>query len=234
MRPEVAIAQLQALRDEAHEQPVQVPGPAHTAWKAKTDALMERSLGSGSATLTSFRDLNYTIGVWTGSPGEDLRDAQYFAAKTLEAAALIDAAIFELELTVDSEATDSAVFDPELWQHVRHSVEEERWEQVASAATIFLEDRVRRWTANPTDSQGKKLHSSALFANAFKGDGPLALGTQKNETDSWLKLCLGVVGALGNVDRHGIQDRTDSRLYAYGVLGVVSLILTQVRFQHGP
>lgn len=44
---------------------------------------------------------------------------------------------------------------------------------------------------------------------------------------------MGFTQALGNVDRHNIQKRADAKRYAFGVLGVGSLILTQLRHQHG-
>jgi hypothetical protein len=73
-------------------------GPAHKAWKAKADALMESDLGSDSETLRGFRELRYYVGVWSGAPGEAEQDARYFAERVDEAAALIDAAIYQLEL----------------------------------------------------------------------------------------------------------------------------------------
>lgn len=43
---------------------------------------------------------------------------------------------------------------------------------------------------------------------------------------------MGFAQALGNVDRHRIQKRDDARRYAIGVLGVGSLLLTQLRYEH--
>jgi hypothetical protein len=37
---------------------------------------------------------------------------------------------------------------------------------------------------------------------------------------------------VGNVDRHRIQRRPDQRPYVMGVLGLGSLLLTQVRREH--
>ena len=49
----------------------------------------------------------------------------------------------------------------------------------------------------------------------------------------WLALGIGFTAALGNADRHRIQQRDDARRYAVGVLGVGSLLLTQLRYEHG-
>jgi hypothetical protein len=56
-----------------------------------------------SRTLQDFRNLSHHIGIYTGAPGEVESDRQYFASQVRRAAALIDAAIFELELVVPDE-----------------------------------------------------------------------------------------------------------------------------------
>jgi len=38
--------------------------------------------------------------------------------------------------------------------------------------------------------------------------------------------------ALGNADRHRVQQRDDAKRYGMGVLGAGSLLLTQLRHQH--
>jgi hypothetical protein len=103
---------------------------------------------------------------------------------------------------------------------------------VASQAAIYVEDKVRRWAGDPKDAAGRRLLPAALVAQALGEQGVLSLGQQANEAKGWHQLGLGFVSALGNVDRHNIQDRADLRLYALGVLGVASLLLTQIKFQH--
>lgn len=39
-------------------------------------------------------------------------------------------------------------------------------------------------------------------------------------------------GAAGNVGRQNIQERSDVKRYALGVLGLGSLLLTQLRYQY--
>jgi hypothetical protein len=44
---------------------------------------------------------------------------------------------------------------------------------------------------------------------------------------------MGFAMALRNVDTHRIQRRDDDKRYALGVLGTGSLLLTQLRYEHG-
>lgn len=232
MKPEVAAAELRTLVEEAGISDIRRPGPANERWKAKAEAVMSAALGSDSATLAKFRDLRYTVGIWTGAPGEDARDAHFFAGRVQEAAALLEAAIYEIELTGAEEALAGVNYDVGLWQHVRHSVEEERWEQVASQCAIYVEDKIRRWAGRPVDSKGQTLVGQGLFAHTLADAGPLALGSQASERQGWRSLGLGLVGAIGNVDRHHVQERPDARQYAVGVLGLASLLLTQLKREH--
>jgi predicted nucleotide-binding protein len=92
------VEELRRLHAEADQPEIQRSGPEHKAWKAKVAAVMQASLGDDSATLHKFNDLRYTVGVWSGAPGEAERDAQYFAKRVMDAAAYIDAAVYQLEL----------------------------------------------------------------------------------------------------------------------------------------
>lgn len=232
MQNQKAIDELKALKAQADTDPqVQTSTPEHDAWKAKAVRILELSIGANTYTTKQFREMSYTVGIWTGSPGEDARDAQYFRARVKDAAALLDAAIYELELDFASNQ-ETSNFDPGLWDHVKHSVEEERWSQVASAAVIYVEDKVRRWAGSPTDKEGRKLVGKDLFLKALAADGALSLGSQVNEQEGWRMLGSGMISALGNVDRHNIQERVDLRRYAMGVVGLASLVLTQIRHQH--
>jgi hypothetical protein len=232
MKPEAGAAELSTLVEEAGQDDVRRSGPANERWKAKAEVVMGAALGANSATLTKFRNLRYSVGIWTGAPGEDARDARFFAGRVLEAAALIEAAIHEIELMGAEEGLEGVNYDVGLWQHVRHSVEEERWEQVASQCAIYVEDKVRRWAGRSVDGKGQTLVGQGLFAHAFAEDGPLGLGSQASERQGWRSLGVGLVGALGNVDRHHVQERPDARQYAIGVLGLASLLLTQMKREH--
>jgi len=51
-----------------------------------------------STRLQEFRSIRYFIGISTGAPDEAEKDRQFFASQVRRAAALIDSAIYELEL----------------------------------------------------------------------------------------------------------------------------------------
>jgi predicted nucleotide-binding protein len=98
MRPSRAADELRKLRAQADTPQIQRQGPEHRAWKAKVDAVMQGALGKDSGTLREFRDLRYHLGVGTGAPGEAQEDTRFFSSAVMNAAALIDAAIYQLEL----------------------------------------------------------------------------------------------------------------------------------------
>ncbi len=103
MLPGRAIEELRKLRSQAGTPEVRTDGPEHDAWKAKVDAVMKAALGNDSETLREFRDIRYYIGVYSGAPGEAEQNARFFAGRVDRAAALIDAAIYQLELEAEPE-----------------------------------------------------------------------------------------------------------------------------------
>ena len=119
--------------------------------------------------------------------------------------------------------------DPALWEHVRTAGAEEQWPQAASAAATFVESKIREWSRLGPDKFGKDLITSAMRPNASSS---LELGCTDGEKEGWHLLAMGFIAALGNVDRHRVQNRTDLRRYALGVLYAASLLLTQIRYQH--
>jgi predicted nucleotide-binding protein len=103
MEPERAIRELQKLKQESESSGVQREGPAHGQWKAKVRAVLERSLGPDASVLRDFSEVRYDIGFHTGAPGEAEENQRYFAQQVESAAAYIEAAIFELELSIAPE-----------------------------------------------------------------------------------------------------------------------------------
>lgn len=232
LKPDIAIRELTSLRDAAmNEESLKLDTPAHEEWKAKALAVLESSLPN-SSTTEKFKNLSYWIGIYSGAPGEQERDAAYFRSRVAEACGYLSAAVYELQLLSAEPAVEGTNYDSGLWDHVKHSVEEERWEQVASAAVIYVEDKIRRWAGNPQMNDGAKLYGQPLVAQVLRAGGQLALGSQASETEGWRNLGIGLFAAVGNVDRHGIQQRADVRQYAIGVLGLASLILTQIKHDH--
>jgi hypothetical protein len=226
-----AIEALEDLKNEGNDPAIQWWGADHERWKASVVFVMKAALGENSETLVKFSSVSYSYFTLQEGAEEDRRARLFFAERVAEAMGLIEAAIYELRLRTANEI-DPDNYDRDLWRHVQHSVEEERWDQVASAAATFVEDKVRRWAGNPPSESNGVLVGQALFAKVLAEGGTLALGSQIAETMGWRNLGMGFAAALSNVDRHRIQDRTDLKQYAIGVLGLASLILTQIRYTH--
>jgi hypothetical protein len=171
--------------------------------------------------------------MWTdGTPTAAWHSA--FRGGLEEAVGYIDAALYELRLLPgnDEPVADSA-FDQELWAHVQGVVEDEDWPKVAGLVAIYVEDRVRTWAGHPKDSKtGDDLIGKGLYAAVLSDDSEFRLGRRKGEWEGWRMLGMGFAQAVGNVDRHRLQSRADARRYAIGVLGLGSLLLTQLQYEH--
>ncbi|WP_218826541.1 TIGR02391 family protein [Actinomadura meyerae] len=229
-----AVVKLQELRKEAQEQGVQLNrSGTFASWKGRVQSVLTRSLGVDHHLVIAFSAVKYTPGMWTEGSTQTYFDRS-FEIGLREACGLIDAAIFELEdAGTSDEAVDETAFDPDLWAHVQRHVQNEDWQTVASQTAIFVEDRVRQWCGNPMKPNGQSLVGKGLFGKVFADDAQFRLGKESGEWEGWRMLGMGFAQALGNVDRHNIQKRDDAKRYAFGVLGTGSLILTQLRHQHG-
>jgi hypothetical protein len=58
-------------------------------------------------------------------------------------------------LAEKSTIAEPETVDPELFEHVRHLIEQEQWGQVASQACIFTEDKIRQWAGRPTQRSAR-------------------------------------------------------------------------------
>jgi len=233
MRPTVAITELEKLRAEA-EDPLAIRHKTiFTAWRARVETIFTRSLGQKHSILEKFRSISYHLGLYFDGQGPDPDRASYIAG-VQQAVGLIDAATYELKLLVadDSEPVDVRAYDPELWEHVKGLIEDEQWGQVASQTAIFVEDRIRIWAGHPKAKDDGELVGKGLYAKVFADDSEYRLGRTRSEWEGWRALGMGFAQALSNVDRHRIQQRDDGRRYAIGVLGLGSLLITQLRHEH--
>ncbi len=187
--------------------------------------MLTRSLGAAHHITADFIGLYWQSRVTPGTSA----DAAAFHAARQKAEGLIEAAIFELEeLSAPDASGADAAYDPELWEHVQPHVVAEDWGKVASQTAIFTEDRIRKWAGRPVTEIGETLMTAVL------GDkGEYRLGRTSGEQQGWHRLGMGISMALRNVDVHRIQERPDNKRYAMGVLGVSSLLLTQLRYEHG-
>jgi hypothetical protein len=227
MESDSAVEMLRGLRDEASSLPPSVSSAEFNSWQQRTFSVLRRSLGKEHHITETFGSIKWTPGAYALGDTEAFTRA--FRATVPEAQGLIDAAVFELDqLQTDDGLADGLAFDVELWEHVSAHVAGEQWGTVASQTAIFTEDRIRKWAGRPAEEIGQKL-MTAVFGD--KGD--YRLGLTDGEKEGWHRLAMGVSLALRNADAHRIQDRTDHKRYAMGVLGVSSLLLTQMRYEHG-
>jgi hypothetical protein len=227
MRADTAADHLRKLREAASEASIQSDTSESLTWKQNVRSIFVKALGSDHHLVTELDDIRYGLSFVTSStPASAWANA--YRGGIAEAASYIDAAIFELELSEDSDVPlDDLSYDPELLLHVKNTIESGDWDKLAAQVAIFVEDKVRRWSESPDTLVGKGLYASALA-----DDAELRLGKTKSEWEGWRFLGMGLAQAVGNVDRHRLQNRGDAKRYAIGVLGVGSLLLTQLRFEH--
>lgn len=145
---------------------------------------------------------------------------------------ILQAARQEVEIDQDADAppTDSSWVDLQLWGHVNTLVEAEDWDKVVRESTAFFEDWVRTKAWLP-----KTVISADLMTQAFKPPGgPLVLGSgHPGEAEGWHKMARGLSESVRNATGHRILgSRSDAKSYAMGVLGTVTLLMTQVRAEH--
>ncbi|WP_341728091.1 TIGR02391 family protein [Brooklawnia sp.] len=232
-----AIEALKALKVQAETDPqVQVYSPERKAWSAIAMSVLERTLGPTAQHHPEVQEhhvlaprrppINQRAARRLSASGRVLQERHGNCRGDPRGCGVrprtrpVTRAGVEQTSTRDSGTTSST------------RSRRKRWGQVASAAAIYVEDKVRRWAGSPTGKDGNKLVGKDLFLKALDANGPLPLGSQANETDGWRMLGSGMIAALGNVDRHNIQTRDDLRRYAMGVVGLASLLLTQIRYQH--
>ncbi len=233
MRADKAIEALEALKEEAANQQVMNGGEHWTAWKGKVRGVLVAALSKDDHLIDRFDHVRYSLGmVSTSTPQYRFDQARHGGIRN--ACGIIDAALYQLRLQMeDDEPVDLRSFDPELWEHVRQLVEDADWGKVASQTAIFVEDRIRTWAGEPGGKQGEALVGKGLMAHVFGDLSDWRLGSRAGEREGWRGLGMGFAQALGNVDRHRIQSRDDAQRYAIGVLGLGSLLLTQLRHEHG-
>lgn len=231
MRPAVAIEELAKLKAEAEARGMfhRVEGIA--SWRPRVRMLFVRSLGKDNDLVVKFHKIVYSPMVaYAGMPGTEYADARKRGVG--RAVGLIDAALYELQLIGGDEPVDEHAFDPELWAHVKTEVDDGEWGKVASQTAIFVENHIRTWAGEPKDRSGNNLVGKQLYLEVFGDSSAYRLGRQAGESEEWRFLGMGFAQALSNVDRYRIQKRDDAKRYALGVLGLGSLLLTQMRYEH--
>lgn len=227
-----AAGQLRDALRELHEQIAAMGAEGRTSyssaefvsWQARATSTLTRAVGAHSHITGGFTTIRWWPGVNTRATSQ-----QVFLSCAQRAQGFLEAAIADLELPALDDLADSTDLDPELWAHISAHVHDEDWGAVASQTAIFTEDRIRRWTKQqPAELVGKDLMVAALGET-----GNYRLGLTAGEKQGWQFLAMGISQALRNADAHRIQTRPDHHRYAMGVAGASSLLLTQLRYEHG-
>jgi hypothetical protein len=220
------VAILQRLQAELWELKPPAPSAELMEWKKRTELALRRVFGSDHHLVSELKGVEF-LHSYARTDDDFRRSFEYGRA---EATALLKAAIYDLEvLSQPTDFASSESIDPELWEHVRRLVEQEQWGQVASQTAIFLESKIRQWAALPTSKYGQDLMASVLRP----GGDAFPLGQTAGEQQGWLSFGIGFASGVGNAARHRIERRDDDKRFAIGVLGAGSLLLTQLRYEHG-
>ncbi|VEG25790.1 TIGR02391 family protein [Actinomyces howellii] len=232
MKAECAINELEALKAEAAAPGFADSGDVVDAWRGKVRAVLTAVVGEQDHLVAEHDAIEYTP-KWSVA-GDRTAFLQAKKRGVDRCCSNIDAAIYQFSLIYKNETQlpAAADYDPDLWVRVSSLVEREEWDKVPAEVAIFFEDLIRKWAGNPTEKNGSTMVGQSLMGQAFGNDGRLRLGGQSNETQGWRNLAVGFTQAVSNVVRHNTVERHDARQYAIGVLGLASLILTQVRYEH--
>jgi|RhiMetdeSRZDD1v2_1073273.scaffolds.fasta_scaffold729821_3 hypothetical protein len=119
---ELAQSQLRERLTELHNLSGSTFNVDFQEWQPKTRRTLERALGEDHVLSHQFVQIRYT-------PHEA------WGAGLNAAVGILKTALFELEvLTEESNVAEPESVDPELFDHVRHLIEQEQWGQVASQA----------------------------------------------------------------------------------------------------
>ncbi|MGH3721311.1 MAG: TIGR02391 family protein [Pseudonocardiaceae bacterium] len=228
MKPEEAIERLRTLRDEAARLPHSTGSAEFNSWQLRVRSVLTRALGESHHITERFVTTKWTPSIYSATDARAAFESA-FSTTIPQAQGILDAAIAELELLADDvPVADESGIDPELWGHIAPEIQTEAWGKVASQAVIFTEDRIRKWAGRPVGEVGKDL-AVAIFGKS----GQFQMGKTDGEKEGWQLFAQGIVRALRNVDAHRIQNRPDHKRYALGLVGACSLLLTQMRYEHG-
>jgi len=219
---------LDLLREQLAASGSAASGDGFNGWRERTSAVVRMVMGQDHVLTERFELIRYSPVAYS----LDNYEAAYASALRSgvhQAQAVIEAAIFEVQTAEVAEENIAESFDVELWSKIDHLVAGEKWDQVVSQSVIFFEHWVRTRTGLPNTTIGVDL-----MKEAFKPGGPLALasGEAPSEGQGWHLLASGLTMAVRNAAGHRIEDRPDARTYAMGVLGTISLLMTQVRLEH--
>lgn len=233
MRADLAIKELELLKEEAQHLNVVPESGSLSTWDGKVRAVLSRYFGDQDYLVTQQESVRY-YPAWVVA-GDDSANINARQSGIEECCSIIDTAIYRIRLELDDD--DSVVtptdYDPELWKHIKTLVQREEWDKIPAQVSIFVESKIREWAGTPRGNNGQLLIGKSLMADVFGNNGRLRLGSQSNETEGWRSLAIGFTQAISNAVRHRVSERDDARRYAVGVLGLASLLFTEVRHEYG-
>lgn len=200
-------------------------------WKSRSLAVLRAVVGPDAPQVREFELAAQLINEGYTISGGNVEE--YWAGDAMRRGAqILEAAAYALELMEDEAQLDGLALDPGLWTHVQGLVTSEDWGKIPATVAVYVEDAVRRWGGDPRNKSGGAFVGKDLYTKLMGSEGELRLGKQASEWEGWRNLATGMAQAIGNVDRHRIQRRPDAKRYAMGVLGLGSLLLTQLRREH--
>jgi hypothetical protein len=195
------------------------------AWREKTSTVLRITMGENHEQTSRFESINYKSRMPTNNPPYEVTVRQRGVDR---ARAVLEAAMFEVENDAP-EVPPATEADEELWGAVGYLADAEQWGHLVSTAVVFFE----HWTRTRAGFSNSLIGVDLMTA-AYKPGGPLELAIEENpsEGEGWLLFAKGLTMAVRNVAGHRIEDRDDAQKYALGVVGAISLIMTQVRLEH--
>jgi hypothetical protein len=234
---------VQRCRNELDELEVQLGQwsaanpPGFGLWRHKMHSLIGEILDPNHSLAIRLAGVTGRLHGGTPRPGTLFRTGynpggEAFVQAKQAAAEIIEALRWELNRLAPATAPFSdATVDPELWDHVRGLVEAGDWEKVARESAVFVEDKLRTWATVPPSVTG----SVNVFKAAIGGPSGFILpkAGASSEQQGWQQLATGFALALRNPSGHQVRHRSDAERYALGVLGVASLLLTEIRHEYG-
>ena len=114
---------------------------------------------------------------------------------------------------------DASVLDEELAAKALTEYEDGHYQSAVRTSFVVLEERVRK-----LGGFRESDHGAGLMTEAFRPDGPLAMGKTESEKEGTMLLFRSVVMALRNPVSHRFVNEVDED-YARDVIHTVNLLL---------
>ncbi len=204
-------------------------------WKRKTRIDLCQIVGEHDHHVREFDHIRFTPAVgYSMSEAERNRHCrESFEDGRARAAGLLNGVLHLAEAAPSAKVGASLVcapgsIDADLAEHLRNLLRDEDWSKLPTQTVVFVEGTVRQWAELSLDVIGKDLWVQVLHPDT----GKYPLGETPGEKQGWLQLGIGFSSALRNPNVHRIGERQDAKTYALGVVGVASLLLTQLKYQH--